>query len=266
METNDRKCVALKIAQIIKVTHDTNIYRFYLPHNREFGLPLCGHVFFKADLPDKDGNKDLVIRKYTPVSWLREKGQVDFLIKIYRPNEQFPEGGQMTKYLDTLKVGDSVEMEGPKGKLTYTGRGNFYIGKRYVVKSKIGLIAGGSGITPIYSLIQAICKNKDKQVHISLIFGNKSEDDILLKDELDALHEQNPDVFDLHYIIDKSLNPKDWNHHTGYVTTEILKELLPAPSKDTLILTCGPPPMTNSVKKGLFEDLDYDEETMFHKF
>jgi len=45
-------------------------------------------------------------------------------------------------------------MEGPKGKLHYKGNGNFYIGdgenKKYMMRWKIGLIAGGTGITPIY--------------------------------------------------------------------------------------------------------------------
>ena len=75
-------------------------------------------------------------------------------------------------------------MEGPKGKLSYLGNGNFYFGdgpnKAYKMRRYIGMISGGTGITPCYQIIQAALKNKDVNLKITLIFGNKSEDDILL--------------------------------------------------------------------------------------
>jgi cytochrome-b5 reductase len=75
-------------------------------------------------------------------------------------------------------------MEGPNGKLTYEGHGNFDIRKKKVTgKTKIGHVAGGTGITPCYQVIQAGLKNNDGTTH-SLIFGNRSVSDILLKDEL----------------------------------------------------------------------------------
>lgn len=41
------------------------------------------------------------------------------LFKIYRPTEQFPEGGKMTTYLETLKEGDTINVEGPFGRFGY---------------------------------------------------------------------------------------------------------------------------------------------------
>ena len=86
-----------------------------------------------------------------------ELGYVDFVIKIYRKCEKFPNGGQLTQILDNLKVGDTIDMKGPKGHLDYIGEGKFTITKREkgetmiteYKKKKIGMVAGGTGITPM---------------------------------------------------------------------------------------------------------------------
>ena len=48
-------------------------------------------------------------------------GHVDFVIKVYFPDKhpKFPEGGKMSHYLEKLDIGDTIEMRGPKGSLTY---------------------------------------------------------------------------------------------------------------------------------------------------
>lgn len=51
-------------------------------------------------------------------------------------------------------------------------------------KVKIGCIAGGTGITPCYQVIQSVLDNKDDKSQLSLIFGNRTTKDILLKEEL----------------------------------------------------------------------------------
>lgn len=149
-------------------------------------------------------------------------------------------------------------MEGPKGKLSYVGWGNFYINKEYHIKKKIGMIAGGSGITPMFQIIQAVVHNKDK-VDITLLFGNKSEKDILIREELEQLKEDYPDRFTLHYIIDKPDHPDTWKGFTGYVTQELLEKVMPKHSEETIILTCGPPILNELAKKFL-------PNHMVHKF
>ena len=64
-------------------------------------------------------------RKYTPISWIDQRGEFDMLIKIYRPTSKFPEGGLMTQYLESLNLEDTVDMEGPRGKYNYLGNGVF---------------------------------------------------------------------------------------------------------------------------------------------
>ena len=66
------------------------------------GLPVGNHVMFHAMIDGED-----VLRKYTPISDVKEQTFIDFVIKIYRKNEhpKFPEGGQMTQYLEKLELG-----------------------------------------------------------------------------------------------------------------------------------------------------------------
>ncbi len=47
-----------------------------------------------------------ISRKYTPISRADQKDTFDLLIKIYNKCQQFPEGGAMSLYLDSLKIND----------------------------------------------------------------------------------------------------------------------------------------------------------------
>lgn len=70
-----------------------------------------------------------VCRKYTPTSWIKEKGKFELLIKVYHKNKNpnFPEGGKLSQYLNDLEIGSFIDVRGPFGKLTYLGDGDFKI-------------------------------------------------------------------------------------------------------------------------------------------
>jgi nitrate reductase (NAD(P)H) len=72
------------------------------------------------------------------------------MIKVYKQCDEYPVGGAMSQKIAQMRPGDKILMEGPKGLLNYKGYGNFLIRKKPVKKTKIGLIAGGAGITPCY--------------------------------------------------------------------------------------------------------------------
>lgn len=92
---------------------------------------------------------------------------------------KFPDGGKMSQYLDSLQIGDSIDVRGPSGRLTYKRNGLFEIrvDKKTPPTEKqfkrIGMIAGGTGITPMYQLIQDICQNPNDDTKIQLIFANQ---------------------------------------------------------------------------------------------
>tara|TARA_B110000971_G_scaffold197109_1_gene212737 strand:- start:284 stop:802 length:519 start_codon:yes stop_codon:yes gene_type:complete len=104
---------SIPLLQKEKLSHDTNKYTFGLStRNHVLGLPVGQHI----SLMFKDGEGKEVIRSYTPVNGdenyndEQKAGTFSFVIKTYRPNERFPEGGKMSQYLDTLSPGDRVLM------------------------------------------------------------------------------------------------------------------------------------------------------------
>lgn len=209
----------------------SNVYRFSfkLPRPQDvIGLPIGQHVAIKATI---DGQS--VSRSYTPTSNNMDIGILELVIKCY------PDGLLTGKYLANLKVGDKVLFRGPKGAMKYTKD----------LCGHIGMIAGGTGITPMYQLIRAICENDTDTTHISLIYANRSEEDILLRDELETFARKYPQNLKVWYMLDHP--PKDWKYGKGYVTPQIMADRLPSPSPETKVMLCGPPGMVNASKKAL---------------
>jgi len=254
--------ISLKLSKKIKVSEDTFIFRFAFAEGETLGLPIGKHVIFSANIKTKaEPNGELVCRKYTPISMVSQKGYVDFLIKVYFAGvvPRFPDGGIMSQYVNNMKIGDSMLMEGPKGRLEYNGFGDFVIAKKEILgKKKIGCVAGGTGITPCYQVIQAALKNNDG-TKLNLVFGSRTPADILLVDELRAFAHNYKDDFKLYLTVDIKPDEKEnWQQGVGFISKEMLKEQMPAPGPDTLILYCGPPPFEAMMKKHLSE-LGYDD-------
>ncbi|CAG8743662.1 4193_t:CDS:2, partial [Cetraspora pellucida] len=192
--------------------------------NKSKGLPIGQHISIRAEI---DGTP--IQRSYTPTSSDDDIGHFDLVIKTY-PN------GNISKWIDGLEVGQMITVKGPKGKFIY---------KPGLVRA-LGMIAGGTGITPMLQIIQAICKNPADKTRVSLIFANVTYDDILLKDELDSLAASHEN-FTVFYSLDKP--PEGWTGGSGFVTPEVIQKYCPSPSDDIKILLCGPTPMVNAMAK-----------------
>lgn len=208
-----------------------SVYRFVfqLPKPQDvLGLPIGQHVAIKADI---DGTA--VSRSYTPTSNNLDRGLLELVIRCY------PDGMLTGKYLADLNIGDEVQFRGPKGAMKYS-KG---------LCNKIGMIAGGTGITPMYQLIRAICEDPTDLTEVSLIYANRTEDDILLRHELEAFATAYPQNLKIWYMLDTP--PENWSFGKGYVTAEIMKERLPAAAPDCKVMLCGPPGMVNASKKAL---------------
>jgi cytochrome-b5 reductase len=93
--------------------------------------------------------------------------------------------------LDGLAVGDSLEMKGPISKFAYTPN----------QWKAVGMIAGGTGITPMFQLIQEILSNPRDRTEIRLVYANRTPGDILLRAQLEALAAVNPQ-FKVLYTVD----------------------------------------------------------------
>ncbi|XP_056604030.1 NADH-cytochrome b5 reductase 3 [Triplophysa dalaica] len=227
------------------ISRDTRRFRFALKSpDHVLGLPIGQHIYLSAKI---DGN--LVVRPYTPVSSDDDKGFVDLVVKIYYKNvhPKFPEGGKMSQYLESLRLGDTIDFRGPSGLLVYEGKGSFAIrpDKKsppvMTTAKHVGMIAGGTGITPMLQIINAVMKDPKDEIVCYLLFANQTEKDILLQSELDEVLAKNPTRFKLWYTLDRA--PEGWEYSQGFISEEMVRNHLPPPGNDTLILMCGPPPM-----------------------
>ncbi|KAL6852698.1 hypothetical protein ACO1O0_007246 [Amphichorda felina] len=208
-----------------------NVYRltFNLPTpSTVLGLPIGQHVAIKANVAGES-----VSRSYTPVSNNSDRGILELLIKVY------PDGKLTNGYLAKLNLGDEVLFRGPKGAMRYHPD----------LCRKIGMVAGGTGITPMFQLIRAICEDSRDTTEVSLIYANRTEEDILLRSELDRFARQYPKNFKVYYLLDKP--PAKWEFGSGYVTAGLMAERLPGPGSDSKVMLCGPPGMVNAAKKSL---------------
>ncbi|NXR01004.1 NB5R3 reductase, partial [Sagittarius serpentarius] len=266
---------ALRLIDKEEVSHDTRRFRFALPSiDHVLGLPIGQHIYLSARI---DGA--LVVRPYTPVSSDDDKGFVDLVVKIYfrGVHPKFPDGGKMSQYLDSLKIGDTIDFRGPSGLLVYKGKGkadledtiypDFAIrpekkAEPVIKKVKyVGMIAGGTGITPMLQIIRAIIKDKDDPTICQLLFANQTEKDILLRSELEEIQVQNPGRFKCWYTVDRA--PENWDYSQGFVNQEMIRDHLPPPQNDVLILMCGPPPMIQYACIPNLDKLGYTKDMRF---
>jgi len=256
-----------RLSRIESVSHNTKKFTFSLatPETR-LGLPVGQHITLR--FVDKDGKG--VQRSYTPITGDETPGEVTFCIKVYRAgvHPKFPEGGKMSQHLDSLKVGDEIDMRGPKGHMDYKGMGSFTVKlMRKPLETRkakqFGMIAGGTGITPMLQVIHAIIRNPDDTCSISLLYANQTEDDILVREELESLAKEYPDRFKLHYTLDNP--PKDWKYSQGFIDKKMILAHLPGPSPDksTQILMCGPPPMIKFACLPNLKEIGFVESEMF---
>lgn len=251
---NPREYQDFELVQKTKLTHNTYLLRFALQTKTTvLGLPVGKHITMRN--PDGDA------RPYTPVSSDDDLGHVDFVIKVY------PDG-KMTQHLEKMKVGEYLPMRGPMGKIVYGAPGQFDIGTRQVVSHKfshICMVAGGTGITPHLQVIRQVVKDASDKTKVSIIFGNVSEDDILCRQELEEVNQNdNVDVF---FVVDKHDNADQWKKNgggIGYVTADMLQERFGDAADDKVAMLCGPKIMCQIVEKTLTDKCNWNSDRIFN--
>ena len=251
---NPREKIPCKLISKTSISHDVRLFRFALPSDDQImGLPVGKHIFLCATIEDK-----LCMRAYTPTSSVDEVGYFDLVVKIYFKNvhPKFPNGGLMSQYLDSLPIGAVLDVKGPLGHIEYTGKGNFLVHGKPKFAKRLAMLAGGTGITPIYQVAQAILKDPEDETEMHVVYANRTEDDILLREELDAWAKKY-DRFKVWYVVQESVR-EGWEYSVGFITESILREHTPGASEDTLALACGPPPMIQFAVQANLEKVGYD--------
>jgi ferredoxin-NADP reductase len=228
--------VKVKLVQKHELTHNAALFIFQLPVKASLLMFPGHHIVLRSRIDDH-----LVIRPYSPVTSLVRffgNGTMDNeLMQSSNINgtialavKRYPNGAMSSWLHDSLSIGDTVEMMGPMG-------GYYYYPNEY---DSIGLIAGGSGITPVLSVLMTALSNSEDETKFSLIYTNSSERDVIFRDELLQLSHKFPERFTLRMM-----------NGSGRINRMVLREHLPRPSKGTQILICGPTGFATSVQKML---------------
>ncbi|SPO35721.1 probable Nitrate reductase [NADPH] [Pseudozyma flocculosa] len=263
------------------VSPDSRIFRFALGHEAQrCGLPVGQHVFLRVKRRNPaTGEIETIQRAYTPYSGDEQLGFLDILIKMTMALETIPLDGGAGDGEGDGEDPVTIELKGPLGSFTYLGdaRIRWKPSDRVRTVRRLAMIAGGSGITPIWSTLKAIADEyllaktagsaaALRPLDISLVYGNRTEVDILARTELQKL----VDILDGRLTISHYLsNATDqWTGPRGRVDLAALEaHLPPAPRRtgegegegegegdeleDTLALVCGPPPMEKAVRQSL---------------
>jgi cytochrome-b5 reductase len=249
----DGTWVDLKLIKSTEITHDTKHLVFELPSKDQVSGLTTASLLLTKFVTAKGNN---VIRPYTPVSDVDQKGTVEFVIKKY-------ETGKMSSHIHSLAPNDTLSFKGPVVKWKWEP--NQF--------ESISLIGGGSGITPLYQLVNEITKNPADKTKVSLFYGSQTEEDVILKPELDKIARDHKDQVTIHYFVDKASD--SWNGITGYITKDFLQKHLPSPSAKSKIFVCGPPGMYQAISghkispsdqgevSGALAELGYTKENVF---
>ena len=131
--------------------------------------------------------------------------------------------GIVTNYLHSLKEGDKIELRGPYGN-------GFPLD--FIENKDIILVSGGSGIPPIAATIEYIIKNRGKFKNVYLLYGSKTEEEILLKDRFEKWKRGGVKVMTL----------------AGGFVTDLIKDI-DVDEQNAVCLMCGPGPMTDAIEK-----------------
>jgi len=211
-----------KIIRIIQETHDVKTFRLVKPE----GFSFIPGQYCMWSLGDK---VDAVKKPFT-ISNIPQDDHLEFTIKIV---------GDFTKEIDKLKEDEEVLISEAKGKSFNFDKDN---------KKEIVYIAGGSGITPFIPAIRYIVREKLPH-KVMLLFGNKTEDDIIYRDELEDIDKDNENIAIINILSEpKEDDENSWEGETGFIDKDIILKYV-KDIMDKRWMICGPVIMNQKVKE-----------------
>ncbi len=209
-----------KVTETKPRTHDVTSFRFPRPKDLDYKPGQYFFVTLKA-------KGDELKKHFSFSSSPTEKEHIEFTKKLSESD--------YSKALRLLKAGDWASIDAPYGKFTFEGE-----------YPRIAALAGGIGVTPFISICK-YCTDLKVQSKITLVYGNKTENDIAFRDELNQMEAQNQNLKVIHTLNEP---PKGWTGRTGFITANMLEEVVPE-FNNTMYYICGPPPMVQAMENVL---------------
>ncbi|AUS04037.1 ferredoxin--NADP reductase [Pseudotamlana carrageenivorans] len=134
---------------------------------------------------------------------------------------------------DHLKVGDKLVVDDPAG--------SFLVEPQVHDRNQYVLFAGGSGITPMFSIVKSIL-SEEKQSKVLLVYANQNEASIIFHEEIKALEISHPDHFAVEHIV-SSIKASQNNYHSGLINAGLLIKIFAKHQlnfSDHVYMICGP--------------------------
>ena len=233
-----------------RYSHDSSVFTFGLPRGQSLSLPVCACLLMRGF--DAAGQE--AVRPYTPTSSNAVQGSFDLLVKVY-------ENGVVSKWLDGLELGTAVGFKHIPFNIKAQYPADFK-GKKTVT-----MVAGGTGITPMYQALQCIAGNPDDTSEVTLLYGNKSPEDILLRSELDAVAAKSGGRIKIVHVVGTAPDQgpiEGWDGELGWVDEAKFVKYAAPPSEDTLVMVCGLPGLYDAFC-GPRTDPGVQKRTILHK-
>lgn len=151
--------------------------------------------------------------------------------------DKLPDGEVSPFLVDELRAGDMLEVHGPLGAFfVWRPNGAGVVGAVAVDARPVQLIAGGSGVVPLYAIAQAHADANDR-APLRLLYSARTPDDVYFADELRALAAASaPFRLDLVYT---RRTPDGWPSPAGRITREALEAAVIPAADRPLVYVCG---------------------------
>ena len=229
------KFYSLTVSEVTKETADSVSIAFHIPSElkSEFAYKQGQYITFKLKV---DGAE--IRRSYSVCS--SPALQEDLRVAVKKVS-----GGKGSNYLNTqVKVGDVLEVMQPMG--------NFYTEMNSANQNTYVLFAGGSGITPMLSILKTVL-HSEPQSKVVLFYGNLNESSIIFKQQLDTLAGTHSDRLQVVHILEKPEQAAYPKELTGMMTPDVVESIAKpyASNAKAVYFICGPTPMMQSVESTL---------------
>jgi ferredoxin-NADP reductase len=234
----NRPAITLRLSRVERQTHDSKILRFVVPRGERLSAQAGQFRTFQWTIDGKE-----VSRSYSICSSPTQTGYVEIIPK------RVPNGYVSVFLNDRALPGLTVKARGPYGRFCFDESRH----------GRVVMIAAGSGITPIMSMLRYI-DDLCISAHVTLIYCVRTQADVFFKTELTHLQSR---LKTFRYIQVLSQPDPDWRGQSGRLTRETIEREIENRASSTFFL-CGPPPFMDHTRQ-LLESLQVDRSAILQE-